>query len=118
MVSWIQIHFGMDLLFGNGNEQISFLCPDCPDGINASISFLWQDIFFNKTSLLIFGPIPWQRNLRTLFAKVGIDSRLNLFCTLADEVRYDIALSFDLCSTYEAFVTKSGPTQSPTAGIN
>jgi hypothetical protein len=60
------------LFFGNGNEQILFLCLDYPNGIDASISFLRQDFFLDMTSLLLFGPIPWQRNLRALFDKVGM----------------------------------------------
>jgi hypothetical protein len=42
------------------------------------------------------------------------DARLNLFRTLADEVRYDVAL----CPTYEAFATKAGQTPSPKASLD
>jgi hypothetical protein len=90
------------LLLGNGNEQIMFLCPTCTStDVDASITIKWRDFFFNKLSLMLFGSIPWQRSFRQVFSKLGPNTKLDLFRQLADEVRFDVALSFDLCSCYE-----------------
>jgi hypothetical protein len=50
---------------------------------------------------MLFGSIPWQRSFRQVFSKLGPNTKLDLFRQLANEIQFDVALSFDLCSCYE-----------------
>ena len=104
----------LHLMFGNGNEQISFLlypndplCRSAP--VTAcSFTFLWRDFFEHKLSLLLFGNVPFRRQFyEALHNLSAFDSRITLFRQLADEVRFDCSLSFELCHAYERVITQS-----------
>ena len=95
------------LMFGNGNEQISFfLHSEDPDTTECSFTFLWRDFFDHKLSLLLFGNVPFRRQFYDALNNLtSFDSRITLFRQLADEVRFDCSLSFELCSAYERVIS-------------
>ena len=104
----------LHLMFGNGNEQITFLLYDInhppPDrsalATACSFTFLWRDFFEHKLSLLLFGNVPFRRQFYEALNNLSaFDSRITLFRQLADEVRFDCSLSFALCSAYERVIT-------------
>lgn len=91
------------LFLGKDNESIFFrLCDAAPttSSHNSLHELRLVDFVAQKSSLMLFAHLPWRRKFGEAFNKVGKQKQKLLFRHLADEVRYDAGLTWNLIAAY------------------